>query len=108
MIILLNELNTLSSPKTSKKPFSFINLFTGASGLTEVFYQKNYKVLFHTEFDKCIHSTLKERMRFCNYTKVEITRTKLTNIANKYVMQKLNFLNVKLYQKVGFRLICLI
>lgn len=108
MTILLNELNTLSFSKTSKKPFSFINLFVGTNKFTEVFYQESHKVFFYAELDKCMYSTLKEKMRFCNYKKVEIKRTNLTDIANKYVIQKLNFLNVKLYQKVGFRLICLI
>jgi len=104
MKVLINEPDTLFFLKTSKKPFIFIDLFAGAGG----FYQENYNVLSHIEFDKYACDTIKERKRFYNYPKVEIERIKLTDIADESIIQKLNFLNVKLYQKVGFRLICLI
>ena len=83
---------------------TFIALFTGVSG----FYQESYKALFHIEFNKYVGDILKGRKKFYNYPKVEIERIKLTDIVDESIIQKLNFLNVKLYQKVGFRLICLI
>lgn len=46
---------------------TFIDLFAGAGGLSEGFYQENFRPLVHVEIDKYACETLKERMRFYNY-----------------------------------------
>lgn len=45
----------------------FIDLFAGAGGLSEGFYQEDFKALIHVEIDKYACETLKERMRFYEY-----------------------------------------
>lgn len=45
----------------------FIDLFAGAGGLSEGFYQEDFKSLVHVEIDKHACETLRERMRFYDY-----------------------------------------
>lgn len=45
----------------------FIDLFAGAGGLSEGFYQEGFTSLVHVEIDKHACETLRERMRFYRY-----------------------------------------
>lgn len=45
----------------------FIDLFAGAGGLSEGFYQEGFTSLVHVEIDRYACETLKERMRFYEY-----------------------------------------
>ena len=49
------------------KKFTFIDLFAGAGGFAEGFYQQNYTALSHIEFDKYACETLKHRMKYYSY-----------------------------------------
>lgn len=51
---------------------TFIDLFAGAGGLSEGFYQEGFTSLVHVDFDKPSCDTLSERMRTYNYTDSEI------------------------------------
>jgi DNA (cytosine-5)-methyltransferase 1 len=76
---------------TKKKQYTFIDLFAGAGGFAEGFYQANYKALSHVEFDKYACDTLKERMRFYNYPKDEIENGVLhKDITDKDIIEKIN------------------
>jgi len=55
-----------------KKKFTFIDLFAGAGGFAEGFYQEEYNALSHIEFDKYACDTLKHRMRHYNYSTEDI------------------------------------
>lgn len=46
---------------------TFIDLFAGAGGLSEGFYQEDFRPLVHVEIDKYACETLKERMKFYKY-----------------------------------------
>jgi len=46
---------------------NFIDLFAGAGGLSEGFYQKGFNALVHLEIDKWACETLKTRMDFYGY-----------------------------------------
>jgi len=52
--------------------FTFIDLFAGAGGFAEGFYQEKYNALSHIEFDKYACDTLKSRMKYYNYSKDDI------------------------------------
>lgn len=54
------------------KAFTFIDLFAGAGGFAEGFYQEGFHALSHVEFDKYACDTLKRRMKFYNYSDEEI------------------------------------
>jgi len=73
------------------KQYTFIDLFAGAGGFAEGFYQSNYKALSHVEFDKYACDTLKERMKFYNYPKDEIENGVLhKDITDKDIIEKIN------------------
>ena len=55
-----------------KNKFTFIDLFAGAGGFAEGFYQEEYNALSHIEFDKYACDTLKQRMKHYNYSKDDI------------------------------------
>jgi len=79
----------------NKKQYTFIDLFAGAGGFAEGFYQENYQALSHVEFDKYACDTLKERMRFYNYSEDEIKTGVLhKDITDKDIIEKMN-LSVK-------------
>lgn len=46
---------------------TFIDLFAGAGGLSEGFYQEGFRSLVHVEIDRHACETLRERMRFYDY-----------------------------------------
>lgn len=69
-----------------KKENTFIDLFAGAGGFAEGFYQEAYKSLSHIEFDKYACDTLKERMRFYNYPQSDIDKIKPTDITSKDIL----------------------
>ncbi|SES62012.1 DNA (cytosine-5)-methyltransferase 1 [Oceanobacillus limi] len=52
--------------------FTFIDLFAGCGGFSEGFYMKGFKALAHIEIDKHACETLKERMRYYNYSEEEV------------------------------------
>ena len=56
----------------TSKNYTFVDLFAGAGGFAEGFYQENFYALSHIEFDKYACDTLKSRMQFYNYPKKEI------------------------------------
>jgi DNA (cytosine-5)-methyltransferase 1 len=68
------------------KNFTFIDLFAGAGGFAEGFYQEKYKALSHIEFDKYACDTLKERMHYYKYSSEEIERVEPTDITNKNIL----------------------
>jgi len=60
-----------------KKEFTFIDLFAGAGGFAEGFYQEDYNALSHIEFDKYACDTLKQRMKYYNYSDEDIKNSVL-------------------------------
>ena len=68
------------------KKYTFIDLFAGAGGFAEGFYQENFSALAHIEFDKYACDTLKERMKFYDYPKTEIDKIKATDITDKNII----------------------
>ncbi|MGJ0310674.1 DNA cytosine methyltransferase [Aliarcobacter cryaerophilus] len=77
-----NKLNV----KINNKTYTFIDLFAGAGGFAEGFYQENFKALSHIEFDNDACKTLKERMKFYNYPKKEIEKIKSTDITDENII----------------------
>ena len=53
------------------KRFTFIDLFAGCGGLSEGFYQENFKAVAHIEINSICCKTLIERMKFYNYKNAE-------------------------------------
>jgi DNA (cytosine-5)-methyltransferase 1 len=71
--------------------FTFVDLFAGAGGFAEGFYQENYKALSHVEFDKHACDTLKHRMKYYNYSDEEIEYGVLhKDITDKDIISKMN------------------
>ncbi|RXI45771.1 restriction endonuclease [Malaciobacter mytili] len=85
MTALINE-NKKLNVNILNKPYTFIDLFAGAGGFAEGFYQEGYKALSHIEFDKYACETLKERMKFYNYPSKEIDKIKSTDITDKNII----------------------
>lgn len=52
--------------------FTFIDLFAGCGGFSEGFYKEGFKSLVHVDFDEAACMTLKERMKYYNYSPKEI------------------------------------
>src|SRR5574343_386600 len=81
---------------TFSKRYTFVDLFAGAGGFAEGFYQENFCALSHIEFDKYACDTLKSRMKFYNYpqneidkiTPTDITRDNILEIIDNHVMNK--------------------
>ena len=59
---------------TLSKSYTFVDLFAGAGGFAEGFYQENFYALSHIEVDNYACDTLKSRMKFYNYPKNEIDK----------------------------------
>lgn len=57
------------------KKYTFIDLFAGAGGFSEGFYQENFDSLVHVDFDQPACDTLAERMRYYNYPEKDIKQT---------------------------------
>jgi DNA (cytosine-5)-methyltransferase 1 len=51
---------------------TFIDLFAGCGGFSEGFYKEGLKSLVHVDFDEAACLTLKERMKYYNYSEDEI------------------------------------
>lgn len=66
------------------KTFTFIDLFAGAGGFAEGFYQEGFHALSHVEFDKYACDTLKRRMKYYNYSEEEIE----TGVLHKDITDK--------------------
>ncbi len=60
-----------------KNKFTFIDLFAGAGGFAEGFYQEKYNALSHVEFDKYACDTLKHRMKYYDYSDEDIKNSVL-------------------------------
>ena len=54
------------------KKYTFIDLFAGCGGFSEGFYQENFKSVVHVDFDAPACETVKERMRYYNYSEKAI------------------------------------
>ena len=59
---------------TLSKSYTFVDLFAGAGGFAEGFYQENFYALSHIEVDNYACVTLKSRMKFYKYPKNEIDK----------------------------------
>ena len=68
------------------KKHTFIDLFAGAGGMAEGFYQEGYMALTHIELDKYACLTLQERMRHYGYHENEIHKIKPTDITDKNII----------------------
>lgn len=55
----------------SERPYTFIDLFAGCGGLSEGFYQEDYKALLHLEIDAAACRTLQTRMQYYGYSQEE-------------------------------------
>lgn len=86
MTKMIENTMNLSKSTIENKPFTFIDLFAGAGGFAEGFYQENYRALSHIEFDKYACETLKERMKFYGYHKSEINKVKPTDITDNNII----------------------
>jgi DNA (cytosine-5)-methyltransferase 1 len=74
-----------------KNNFTFIDLFAGAGGFAEGFYQENYTALSHIEFDRYACDTLKHRMEYYNYSKEDIENSVLhKDITDDDVIEQMN------------------
>lgn len=72
---------------TSSKNYTFVDLFAGAGGFAEGFYQENFYALSHIEFDKYACDTLKSRMKFYNYPQNEIDKTFPTDMTQDDIFE---------------------
>lgn len=52
--------------------YKFIDLFAGCGGLSEGFYKQGYRALLHIEIDKSACETLKNRMKYYNYSDADV------------------------------------
>ena len=50
------------------KKYTFIDLFAGCGGFSEGFYQEKFESVVHVDFDAPACETVKERMRYYNYS----------------------------------------
>jgi len=74
-----------------KNKFTFIDLFAGAGGFAEGFYQEDYTALSHIEFDKYACDTLKSRMQYYNYSKEDIKNSVLhKDITDNNIIELMN------------------
>jgi DNA (cytosine-5)-methyltransferase 1 len=71
---------------TLSKDFTFVDLFAGAGGFAEGFYQENFYALSHIEFDKYACDTLKERMKYYNYSNDEINSISPTDMTQEDIL----------------------
>ncbi|HEG2606701.1 DNA cytosine methyltransferase [Campylobacter sp. W0066.1] len=69
------------------KKRTFIDLFAGAGGMAEGFYQEGYTALTHIESDKYACLTLQERMRYYGYSQNEINKIQPTDITDKNIIE---------------------
>lgn len=81
--------------------YKFIDLFAGCGGLSEGFYRKGYKALLHLEINAAACETLKERMRYYQYSDKEIdeavlcadiTSDNIINEIDKRVKEKVDLI----------------
>jgi DNA (cytosine-5)-methyltransferase 1 len=57
------------------REFKFIDLFSGCGGFSEGFYQEGFTPLLHVDFDAPACETVKERLKFYNYSSEEIEQS---------------------------------
>ena len=50
---------------------TFLDLFTGCGGLSEGFYKQEFKALSHVEIDKDSCETIRQRLKFYNYSDID-------------------------------------
>jgi DNA (cytosine-5)-methyltransferase 1 len=53
------------------KKNTFLDLFTGCGGLSEGFYKQYFKSLSHVEIDKDSCETIRQRLKFYNYSNID-------------------------------------
>ncbi|CAH0994222.1 Modification methylase AplI [Emticicia aquatica] len=53
---------------------TFIDLFAGCGGFSEGFYKEGFRSLVHVDFDEAACLTLRERMKYYNYSQKEIDK----------------------------------
>lgn len=75
---------------SNKNKFTFVDLFAGAGGFAEGFYQENFHALSHIEFDKYACDTLRSRMEFYNYKNKEIENIQPTDMTDKNIINILD------------------
>ncbi|EIF51381.1 DNA cytosine methyltransferase [Sulfurovum sp. AR] len=76
---------------SNEKPLTFIDLFAGAGGFAEGFYQEGYKALSHIEFDKYACDTLRHRMKHYGYDEEDIKHGVLCeDITSKDIIEKMD------------------
>ena len=74
-----------------EKTYNFIDLFAGCGGLSEGFYKNNFNALLHIEYDKTACETLKERMRFYNYSENDVENSVMCkDITEDDVLQEMD------------------
>ncbi|MFW6016628.1 MAG: DNA cytosine methyltransferase [bacterium] len=73
-----------------KGKYNFIDLFAGCGGFSEGFYQEGFRVLSHVEINKFACETLKERMRYYDYSEEDINNSVLCkDIRDKDIIEKI-------------------
>ncbi len=78
-----------------KKKYTFIDLFAGCGGLSEGFYRMGFNALAHVEIDHWACETLRKRMLYYGYEKVnkeiieaDITRKDIIKLINEAISSK--------------------
>lgn len=56
------------------KKYNFVDLFAGCGGFSEGFYQEGFDSLLHVDFDEAACDTLRERMKYYEYSNTEILK----------------------------------
>jgi DNA (cytosine-5)-methyltransferase 1 len=56
------------------KKYTFVDLFAGCGGFSEGFYQEGFDSLLHVDFDEAACDTLRERMKYYEYSNTEILK----------------------------------
>lgn len=67
--------------------YTFVDLFAGAGGFAEGFYQEDFYALSHIEFDKYACDTLQSRMQFYNYPENEIKKIIPIDMTTKNIFE---------------------
>lgn len=72
-------------------PYTFIDLFAGCGGLSEGFYKSNFSALAHIEIDKYCCQTLKDRMKYYDYSEHDINLSVLDDdITSEQILPRID------------------
>lgn len=70
--------------------YKFIDVFAGCGGLSEGFYKQGYRALLHIEINKAACETLRNRMKYYNYSDAEIENSVLcADITSKGIIDEI-------------------